>query len=443
MISNRFSELGQFEPIPGSSVRVYRRCACTSPSSGRQLGARCLGLADAAHGSWYFSVWVLAPDGRARVRRGGFPTAADARQAAAPLTGVRDPEPAVRSWTVRAWLERWLEIVDDGLRPTTSASYRRIVRRSLIPQLGSLRLSKLRTRDVQRALDRISRRVTPTGGRIAASTVHRIRSVLRSSLNEAWRQGLVGRNPAWRSKVHSPGRPSAVLWTAERERLWRQTGVRPSVAVWDTPHVVAFLESVADDPLHAMWRLIVLRGLRRGEVSGLRWGDLDFETGRLSISRQILIIDGGRHVGPPKSAAGVRTIALDEVTVAGLWRVWLDQFERTGVRPDEETTMFLRDGGRPVGPDWLTRHLQVLIRRAGLPPVRLHDLRHGAASLAAAAGVPLKVIQADLGHSSIVTTADTYITVLTESFIEAAAATAAYVLASARRRMRLVAASQA
>ena len=153
------------------------------------------------------------------------------------------------------------------------------------------------------------------------------------------------------------------------------------------------------------------------------------------------MIDGVEYLGPPKSAAGVRVLALDEVSVQILWALWREQRRRYG-RVDPKARVFVHRNGRAVRPDWLTRRFATLVTELGLPPVRLHDLRHAAAS-AAAAGVDLKVIQHDMGHSSAVTTADTCVTVFQQTGHAAVRATAELLLSHARIRMSLEGASQA
>jgi hypothetical protein len=201
------------------------------------------------HGRWYFSVQVTGPDGRRkRIRRCGYDTRAIAEQELATVLDLPEPQAPRQTWTMRRWLEYWLAIVEDRMRTTTGRAYRSIVHRHLIPHLGTVRLADLDGRTVQRVLDQIcAHRVSRRGRLIKPGTVHRIWSVLRSALNEAHRQGLIA--PVRRMRLPNGGRQTAVLWTAEREALWRETGLRPPVAVWDLPHVIKFLEGVQDDPL--------------------------------------------------------------------------------------------------------------------------------------------------------------------------------------------------
>ncbi|WP_349881027.1 tyrosine-type recombinase/integrase [Micromonospora sp. HUAS YX12] len=432
-----------------SNGTVFPRCACRSAETGRQVGAQCPQRGQPGHGRWYYDAHVPGPDGRQkRLRRGGFLTRAAAEQGLAEVLELDGPDAMAETWTMKRWLEYWLSLSEDRLRPSTLRAYRSVTRTHLIPWLGRFRVADLDGRrgvkTVQRAVDAISRQEVADGKLIAPGTVHRVVAVLRSALSEARRQGLVSTNAAWRLRLPRGARPLAVAWTREREKLWRATGVKPPVAIWEVEHAAKFLHGAREDPLFPLWWLMTLRGLRRGEAVAVRGTDLDVLHRELSVQRQLLIVDGKTHLGPPKSAAGVRTLALDEFTnhLLRKQRQWQrDRFAGTARNPHDY--LFIHPDGRPIRPDWLTHRFHALVHTLGLPPVRLHDLRHGAASLAGAAGVELKVIQHDLGHSSAVTTADTYWTVFRELEQRAVAATAALLRSHARVRLPLGAASQA
>lgn len=419
--------------VPIAADRPSVGCS-VSPT--RPAGARSLVLRRACPG----------PDGRQkRLRQGGFLTRAAAEQGLAEVLELDGPDAMAETWTMKRWLEYWLSLSEDRLRPST---YRSVTRAHLIPWLGRFRVADLDGRHgvktVQQTVDAISRQEVSDGELIAAGTVHRIVAVLRSALSEARRQGLVSTNVAWRLRLPRGGRPQAVTWSREREKLWWATGARPPVAVWEVEHVAEFLEAVQDDPLFPLWWLIALRGLRRGEAVAVRGSDLDERFRELSVQRQLLVIDGKVRIGPPKSAAGVRTLALDDFTNELLRRQKRAQERRfAGSDRNPHGYLFTHPDGRPLRPDWLTHRFHALVRKLGLPPVRLHDLRHGAASLAGAAGVELKVIQHDLGHSSAVTTADIYWAVFRELAQRAVAATAELLRSHARFRLKLGAASQA
>jgi integrase len=379
---------------------------------------------------------------RSRTRRGGFVTRVEAERACWELLRLPGPKAVARSWTMRRWLEYWLSQLETQVRPTTLANYRSHIHKYLIPLLGRYRLGKLRVREVQRAFDAICRTRVRGGRTISPGTVHRIRAVLRSALSEARRQGMIGTNPARRLRLPNGARPHPVVWDERLEQTWRQTGIRPRVAVWDLRHLARFLEAVQDDWLFVLWWIVALRGPRRGEIAGLRWEDIDLAGGWLTIREQVIVINGAEYLGPPKSAAGVRTLALDRATLAMLRAWWQAQHRRYG-HVDPKARVFVHRNGCPVRPDWLTRRFARLVGELDLPPVRLHDLRHAAASIAGAAGVDLKIIQHDMGHASPVTTAETYWTVFGHTAKAAVAASARLLLSHARIRLSLEAASQA
>jgi len=155
-------------------------------------------------------------------------------------------------------------------------------------------------------------------------------------------------------------------------------------------------------------------GLRRGEVAGLRWSDIDLDHRQLEIIRQRTTAGHQVIECQPKSAASARIIALDKHTVTVLrahaTRQRQERERRLAAGKDWADTgyVFTRADGTPIHPTYLTQRMRTLVKRAGLPPIRLHDLRHGAASLAHTAGAELKIVQDQLGHASIVITADVY-----------------------------------
>ncbi|WP_158578955.1 tyrosine-type recombinase/integrase [Spongiactinospora rosea] len=415
---------------------VYKRCGCIDEATGRQLGRRCDRLADQEHGSWYFAAQVDGLSGRReRIRRGGYATANEARQAWRDMIPISAEQAAGNGYTVARWLNHWLE-THQGLRPNTRKCYADHVRLHLIPHLGRIDLGKLTSRDVARMFSALAQRRTRYGVPIAASTLHRIRATLRAALNTAIREGLLQANPARLVRLPSPRRPYPVVWTDRRIAAWQCSGERPAVAVWTTQHLAEFLDFVRSDRLYPMWWLIALRGLRRGEAAALRWVDLDLDRHELTVTQQLMHTGQSLITCPPKSDASHRTIALDTETSRLLRRHERKERQRLGSRWSETSPVFAAPDGNWLRPDHLTTRFHALVRASGLPPIRLHDLRHGAATLALAAGTNLKVVQHTLGHSSIVVTADTYTSVLPETYHHAATATAQLVIAQARRTAR-------
>ncbi len=198
--------------------------------------------------------------------------------------------------------------------------------------------------------------------------------------------------------------------------------------VWTPEQTGALLASAKDDPRYALDHLIALRGLRRGEAVGLSGATWTSTADGCSCANRSVL--GWRTVRTTPKAGSERVLALDEGTVQVL-REHRRRQERglrfLGLDPADTPEIFTRADGQLVHPDYVTRHFARLIKAASLPPIRVHDLRHGAATLALASGVEMKVVQDMLGHSSITITSDTYNSVLPQVARSAAEATAGMV----------------
>ena len=194
------------------------------------------------------------------------------------------------------------------------------------------------------------------------------------------------------------------------------------MAVWTPQLAGAFLDFAAADLLYQMWHLIAYRGLRRSEAVSLEWAEVDLDASMLNVRES-------------KSDAGVRTVSLDTGTVAVLRAHRLAQAHRRiasyGAWVDSDR-VFTKQDGTPLNADSVSQRFDRLVVRSELPPIRLHDLRHVAASLALAAGVPLKVVSEQLGHSASGITADIYSSVMLQ--VRQAAAEAVANLVPAIRR---------
>lgn len=384
------------------SGSTYRRCACRD-ADGRQLGSTCPKLGRKGHGSWYYSVSVTAEGKRRQHKRGGFPTKTKAEDALtavlADIVDGRYRDDGRR--TVAGYLTEWVgHKATDGLRATTARSYRQHIDAYLIPALGHLRLRELRPAHVSRMLRDVS-----TGGELGAATVRRIHATLRSALSDARREGLVKLNAA----------SDATVPRAERAK------VQP----WEPSELGRFLDYSAGDRLGPLFELTALTGLRRGEVCGLRWSDVDPAAGWLTIRQQLVQVDGqthrckvcnGGHRGVafsrPKTASGdARRVDLGERGVGVLLAAQLHQeAERAawGAAYADHGLVFAREDGNPLAPDQVTKVFGRLVKEAGLRHARIHDLRHGRASMLLASGADLAVVSKMLGHSTYTLTADTY-----------------------------------
>jgi integrase len=349
------------------------------------------------------------------------------------LAAVRRPytEPGRAALTVAGWLHEWIE-TRHHLASSTLKSYREHIQLHLEPGLGLIPLAELDVHDLvafYRALAK--RRRTRDRAPLSAATIQRVNTTLRAALNAARRQGLIDRNPASEIALPRGRRPRAVVWTEDLIAQWRRTGVRPPVAVWTAAQTARFLASCREHRLYAAYHLIALRGLRRGEAIGLRWRDLDRGIGY--ICRQRVRLRDQILETTPKTETSIRLLILDRTTVAILRQHRARQIAAcaaTGSEPSGYVFTDLR--GQPLHPEYLYYAFKKLTKTADLPPIRLHDLRHTAASLALEAGADLKVVSDQLGHSSIVLTADTYISVLPPLALKAAENTAKLIAKAGR-----------
>ncbi|MFF4386194.1 site-specific integrase [Streptomyces sp. NPDC001552] len=271
------------------------------------------------------------------------------------------------------------------------------------------------------------------------STQQHIRATLRTALNTAIARGPITFNAAQHVELVAAKRPKAMVWTDERIAEWLRTGEKPSVVmVWTPEQAGAFLDFLADfrHRLLPLFHLITFRGLRRGEACGVRWSDYNTGTGELTVATQ-LVQDGWEVVeSAPKTDSGERIISLDEYTVEGLEahrtkqgaeRIeWGEAWQDTG-------RMFTQESGEWSHPGWLTDQFERLVELSGLPSIRLHDLRHVAASLMLAAGIDVKIVSEALGHSDSRITRDIYQSVIPKAARDAAEATAAMVPRGAAR----------
>jgi integrase len=329
------------------------------------------------------------PDGRRIYKyHSGYPTRKAAQQARTELLGALDRRSYVApdKTTVAEYLRgQWLPAIQTRVRPGTWVEYRRKVDTHLIPALGQVPLQQLTTAMLNAHYQQL------LAGGTGARTVQYVHATIRKALNDAVRWGLLVRNPAQHAAPPRPRRGELRTWTADELRR--------------------FLDGLQDERLYAAWRLAALTGMRRGEVLGLRWADLDLDGAWLSVRQTLIVVDNHPQLSQPKTARGGRRVALDPGTVASL-RVHhkAQAAERLAAGPTwtHSDLVFSRQDGALLHPEYIRRQFERHIDRAGLPRIRFHDLRHTHATLALQAGVHPKVVSERLGHTTVALTLDIY-----------------------------------
>ncbi|MEU6039207.1 hypothetical protein ABZ801_27765 [Actinomadura sp. NPDC047616] len=206
--------------------------------------------------------------------------------------------------TVGEWLTHWLATRTRA--SSTVRGYASHVRLYLDPYLGTILLAELSASHVQAMFTAIARQHEVEGKPVTPATLNRIRATVRAALNAAIRQGLITDNPASRAELPAARRPRAVVWTSARVEHWQRTGEQPPVAVWTAAQTAEFLHAIRDHRLYAVFHLIALRGLRRGEAAGLRdpAGRWVRHESRPGDAAAVVDIDRRRHLHQPAAAAG-------------------------------------------------------------------------------------------------------------------------------------------
>lgn len=373
---------------------IFRRCGCRD-ENGRVLGAKCPSLkSNPRHGTWTYRLARTDPDTRQRkfVTRGGFASKAEAQRAHDDAKRALSQGGSLRTreQNLGDYLTGWLVDVERTLKPTTLRDYRRHVDVEIIPALGKTPLSRLRVShvaDFVSALDRAGR---------GATTVRRIHATLRSALSDAHARGLVDSNPAILP------RKMRALPKVEPKR------VQP----WEPGEAARFLDAVATHRLGALFEIAILTGMRRGELVGLRWADVDLAARKMTVRVQLVQV--GREVVEQtvKTKAGQgRVLMLSDRAVAALvaWQI-AQQSERAHAAEAwvESGRVFTMIDGRALRPNYPHQLFGWLRESAGLRRQRFHDLRHLFASLALSSGEDMGVVSKLMGHSTSQITRDLY-----------------------------------
>ena len=294
----------------------------------------------------------------------------------------------VGKYTVGEWMEVWFEdYAKIKVRPSSHQTYRGYIDNHINPNIGDIPLEKITSLELQKLykklltkgrVDRLEAKGQPKG--LSAKTVRNIHQILSSALKLAQEQRILHTNPA---------EGCALPKVEHRE-----------IKTLPVEQFQSFLREARESGVFELYYLELATGLRRGELLGLKWEDIDLERGDLRVRRQISRINGEVVEAPLKTKNAYRTLPLAEDTVS----VLLEQKKKVGSSP----WVFPSPNGGPISPDSVLHMLHRVLKRAGLPKVRFHDLRHTFATLALQNGVDIKTVSGMLGHFSAGFTLDTY-----------------------------------
>jgi len=316
-----------------------------------------------------------------------------------------------QSMTLAQWLTTWLAEIEQRRAVKTLANYRGHVRDVWSPSVGHLKLRDLRRHHIEKVLADLSKPVEDRGdGNVgrrvtvrSGATIEGYRRTIRAALSAAERRGLIAINPA-------EGRMDSIPERAATE-----------MRIWEPEETARFLEHVRSDRLAALYELAAYAGLRRAELCGLRWSDLDHDGAGLTV-RQTVVEASDKDLRPedricptcgrqhksllikrPKSRAGLRWVPLVAVAreaLAARRQAVEAEHAACGSGYRDHNLIFCQVSGDPLRPGSITAAFEAHVKACGLPAIRLHDTRHGACSLLLAGGVPIEVVQMVLGHSS-------------------------------------------
>lgn len=339
-------------------------------------------------GRWVTELYVSMVDGTRRRKTLYGKTRAEVEDKLAAARKATEQGLSLVSGTLKlgAYLAEWLDqVASKRVRPNTLKTYRVMVANYLEPGLGRKSLGRLTAREVRLFLDGLARKGAGT------RTIQYVHSTLRVALEDAMREEIISRNVAKLVRVAAPAKRERHPLTVEQ--------------------VKTLLRYTRDYRMHALFVVLALLGLRRSEALALKWDDIDLGTGVLRVHASLQRTSDGLVLLDTKTRRSVRTVPLPALVLRALRDHWyqhqLDRADLDGRYPDAGyvfTTLI----GTPIDPRNCTRVFQQTCADAGLPPVRLHDLRHGCASILLVLGVPPRTVMEILGHSTLEMTMNLY-----------------------------------
>jgi len=330
---------------------------------------------------------------RRQMLRQGFATkrAAEKALAAAQQSVEQGSVVSKSSMKVDAFLDEWLASQQGRLKASTHHSYV-ITSKRIRSGLGRVQVQSLTPMQIESFYSDLLDHGRADGTGLSPKTVRNTHTVLRKALSDAQRLGLVYRNAADAARGPSVERPEFRVWSSDELRQ--------------------FFATAEANRLGAAFVMLATTGLRRGEVLGVRWRDLDLDARTLSVVQTITNVDGKLVFGKPKTSKSVRQISIDERTAAMMRQHRRAQREdQMAMGPEwgnDGDLAFTDEAGGSIRPEWFSKEFGRVVAASGVPRIRLHDVRHTYATIALKTGIPAKVVSEHLGHSTIAITLDLY-----------------------------------
>jgi integrase len=339
--------------------------------------------------TWTFQYAVVVNGKRRTMSKGGFRTRADCQEALtkALASGERVDAEKAKMPLRQLLQDEWMPLQRLSKKPSTLRGYADMIKNRIVPHLGATPIRKITSGDVAKLYG------TLREAGLSEQSIKHTHNVLQGAMEHAVEEGWLARNPVrsiTRAVRPQPQRATMKFWTGDEAK--------------------AFLASIEGDRLAPLCALALTTGMRRGEILGLRWADLDLDRGAVAVRRSRVPAGYDVHEGTPKTGKE-RNIALDTDTVAMMRKLRLQQRqERMAAGPawTESDMVFTKEDGSPPHPNIITDMFNRRVKAAKVPRIRFHDLRHTHAVIGLQCGVHPKVMQERLGHSSISVTLDIY-----------------------------------
>ncbi|MBR2937290.1 MAG: tyrosine-type recombinase/integrase [Oscillospiraceae bacterium] len=314
--------------------------------------------------------------------------------------------------TVSEWIDTWMDVyIEPNVSPTTLSGYQGMIRRYIKPLIGNIQVQELSTLIVQDWVNRL--KVSPSSGKpMSVKTIKHTYHVLKGCMDKAVLAGIIPRSPC--------------------NRIMMPKGQKKAPVIYNQAQIKQLIAAAKGTEMELVIDMELCLGLRRGELLGLQWDDIDWENKQIHVTRNRVVVGGKSIIKEPKTESGIRTVNVPAPLLQKLHQhksKCLANRLRMGKNYTVTDFIIVHPDGKPIYPEYLSQMFTKLQNAAGLPKCRFHDLRHLCASIMFLQGVDVKTAQQVLGHKDFTTTMNIYTHVFPSSVKEAADKVGALVFA--------------